>query len=329
MKTILISIFTICLLFNGMSKGGSLSSNPLNADIQKEITLIKAADYIITHFGDSIWENISSTPLRILMITDSLEYLFNHNNPDDSFEWFKYDSLLNSNIYVRKRRFPPFLRATFPAVNGIDCIVVGDPKNTQMSDEDWIVMLLHEHFHLYQGIHPNYNENIAVLAQKISGDSDNWMLDYDFPYNDATLNKLFKEYSNSLLETFISLNKNDLKEKMERYVINQAEIRNHLTSHDYSYFQFQVWQEGIATYTEYKYLNALNNNSKYFHEKYALDFTLKNEDLITAYASGLLNSNLQKNTRNLFYAIGLLKGIIMDAANPEWKTDYFSGLNVE
>lgn len=329
MKTIFISIFTICLLFNGLSKGENLNYHPLNADIQKEITLIKTTDYIINHFGDSIWENISSTPLRILLITDSLEYLFNHNNPDKSFELFKYDSLLNTNIYVRPKRFPPFLRATFPAVNGVDCIVVGDPKNTKKSDEDWIIMLLHEHFHLYQGANPQYNENISILAQKIANESENWMLDYDFPYNDTTINKLFKEYSYSIYETYISLNKNDFKEKMEQYLTNQAEIQNHLTSNDYNYFQFQIWQEGIATYTEYNYLNVLSHNSKFFKEIYAVDFTLKNEDLLRAYTSSLLKNDLQKNKRNLFYSIGLLKGIIKDETNPEWKTDYFRILNVK
>lgn len=329
MKEIIISSFAICFLFNGISKGGSFSCNPVNTDIQKEISLIKTTEYIITHYGDSLWENISSTPLRILLITDSLEYLFNHSSPDKSFELFKYDTLLNTNIYVRQRRFPPFLRATFPAVNGTDCIVVGNPENTRKSDEDWIIMLLHEHFHLYQGANPKYNENISVLSHKIANESQNWMLDYNFPYNDTTINELFKDYVFSIFESYISLNKNNFIQKVELYLANQAEIKNHLAPNDYDYFQFQIWQEGIATYTEYKYLDALNLNSKYFKEIYALDFALKNEYHLSAYTNGLLENELRKNKREMFYSIGLLIGIIKDETTPEWKEGYFRVLNVE
>lgn len=329
MKPIVFSIFIFCLLFHGSLKGGNFNSYPQNTDILKEFALIKTTDYIIKHYGDSIWENISNIPLRILLITDSLEYLINFNNPDKSFELYNCDSLLNTNIYVRQRKFPPFLRATFPAVNGIDCIVVGDCKNTEKSDEDWIVMLLHEHFHLYQGANPEYNENVSLLAQKISNDSDNWMLDYDFPYNDALLNELFRDYSSSIYKTFINLNKNEFNLERERWLANQTKIQNHLKSNDYNYFQFQLWQEGTATYTEYKYLVCLNLNSRYFKENCNLEFCLKYKDLLTAYSTTLQKNDLQKNTRNHFYALGLFTGIIKDKTIPEWKKNYFSVLNVE
>ena len=323
MKKTVLFLVTIFLFFNGMLKGQNANNLTGNKNIQNEIRLIQSAGYIINHYGDSIWENISKTPLRILLITDSLEYLFNHNNPGKSFVLFQYDSLLNKNIYVRPRMFPPFLRATFPAVNGLDCIVVGNPKNTNKSNEDWVVMLLHEHFHLYQGENPLYKENVALLAQKIAKDSENWMLDYDFPYNDPTINKLFKEYSNSIYETYLSLNKVDFMEKMNIYIAKELEIQNQLTSNDNDYFRFQIWQEGIATFTELKYLEALNNSSKHFKEIYVLDFTLKNNELIKAYTSNFLTNDLSKDKRNVFYSIGLLEGIIKDETNPKWKTDYF------
>lgn len=298
-------------------------------DNLKEISLIKTADYIINQYGDSIWENISRIPLRILLITDSLEYLINHNTPDKSFELYKYDSSLKTDIYVRQRKFPPFLRATFPAVNGIDCIVVGDCKNTHKSEEDWIIMLLHEHFHLYQGANPEYNENVSLLAQKIANKSDNWMLDYDFPYYDTTLNKLFKDYSSSIYETFINLDRNELNPELEGWRAKQAKIQNKMKSNDYNYFQFQLWQEGIATYTEFKYLDILNRNSSNLKIDHNLNFALKADNILKAYSSTLLKNDLKKQERNLFYALGLYIGIIKDHTNPEWKTDYFKALNVE
>ena len=327
MKLIVTIIFAMFLFFNGFATEKSSKSFPANADIRKEIALIHATDYIIHHFGDSIWDNISKTPLRILLITDSLEYLFNHDNPGTSFEWYQYDSMLNTNIYVRPKKFPPFLRATFPAVNGIDCIVAGNPKNTEKSDEGWIIMLLHEHFHLYQNENRQYKENIALLAQRISKGNNNWMLDYGFPYNDTTINELFKDYSHSVYETCNSLNKNNFNEEVKQCVTGCSEIQGHLSPDDYDYFRFQIWQEGIATYTEYQYLNKLSLNCQYFKDVYALDYTLKDEILLKAYTNYLLKTDLQKSQRNLFYSLGLLEGIIKDKTNPEWKTDYFMTLS--
>lgn len=236
---------------------------------------------------------------------------------------------MDTNIYIRKRRFPPSLRATFPAVNGVDCIVAGDPENTNKSAEDWIIMLLHEHFHLYQGSNPQYKENISVLAKKIANNSENWMLDYDFPYTDTTTNKLFKKYLSSIYDTYCCLHKGNINREVDRVATIQDEVQRYLTPDDYSYFQFQIWQEGIATYTEYKYLYALDHVSKYFKDNFALDFTLKSEDLLKAYTNGLLKNDLQKDKRNLFYSIGLLKGIIEDKTNPDWKAHYFRVLTVE
>lgn len=329
MNTIFISLLSICLNFYGLKICENTDHNSTNADIQKEIRLIKTTSYILDHYGDSIWKNISKTPLRILLITDSLEYLFYHNCPDSNFTLLKYDPLLNTNIYVRPKVFPSFLQATFPAVNGEECIVVGNPKNTKKSDEDWIIMLLHEHFHLYQSANPQYSEIISILKHKIGDQSNSWMLDYEFPYNDTTINNLFKKYSHSIIEMYESLNKGNFKEKKRQFLIDQAEIKNLLSPNDYTYLQFQIWQEGIATYTEYKYLKSLSNKSNLFKEEHAVDFSYKDEKLLKNYISSLVENDLQNNKRNIFYSIGLLKGIIKDEKNPEWRMNYFRFINAE
>lgn len=326
MKLITIFIFSLFLSsignFNCQSLGQT--SIVIEANINKEISLIQNADYIIQNFGNAIWKDIDNTPLKILLITDSLEFLFNHNNPSKEFQLYKYDSLLKTKIYVRDRVFPPFLRATFPAVNGQDCIVVGIPSNTNKTDEDWIIMLLHEHFHLYQGENNLYKKNIELLAKNLSNDSKNWMLEYKFPYDDKITNKLFKEITYTLNEAFLSIGNDDFQEKVKQYKIKLVEFKKVLSSNDFDYFTFQIWQEGVATYTESKYLDILNQNSSYIKEMTELNFSLKNKNHLTKYRDFLLKSNLQKEKRNLFYSIGLLQGIVYDKSNPIWKSDYFN-----
>lgn len=329
MKPFIIFISLYFVLFSCVLKSQNQEQFIPEPNINKEIHLILCTQKIIQLYGDTIWENIHNTPLKILLITDSLEFLFNHNNPSKDFELYKYDSLLKTNIYVRPRVFPPFLRATFPAVNNQDCIVAGNSSNTEKSDEDWVIMLLHEHFHLYQGENNKYKKNIKLLSKKISNGSDNWMLDYNFPYNDQSINQLIKEYITIINETYLSIGKGNYKEKINQLRTKQAELKKLLSSNDFDYYSFQIWQEGIATYTETKYLNELNQNKDFIKKTTGLDYNLKNETHLSKYQNYLLNGDLQKEKRNLFYSIGMLQGIINDIENPEWRSTYFETLIIQ
>src|SRR6478672_10518610 len=80
---------------------------------------IKEAVAISTQFGDQLFTGYSAVPFTIDLITDSTEFLINHPTPSADFILLEKDSVLNTNIYYRKRQFDPHLLATFPAVNGL------------------------------------------------------------------------------------------------------------------------------------------------------------------------------------------------------------------
>ncbi|MEE9572329.1 MAG: hypothetical protein V3W20_04735, partial [Candidatus Neomarinimicrobiota bacterium] len=77
---------------------------------------IKEAISIANIYCDSVWTGWGKVPFTILLITDSTEFLLNHNNPTEDFQLLEYDSLLQSEIYFRQREFEKHLLATFPAV---------------------------------------------------------------------------------------------------------------------------------------------------------------------------------------------------------------------
>jgi hypothetical protein len=153
------------------------------------------------------------------------------------------------------------------------------------------------------------------------------MLDYNFPYNDTIINELFKEYTSSVYNISMALNDKSTNERIIPYVPDLSKIQSHMNPDDYDYFRFQIWQEGIATYTEYRYLKILSKNSNSFKELNTLDYALKDEKLLKEYTNYLLETDLRKSQRDLFYSLGLLEGIINDEINPGWKTDYFKILN--
>jgi len=115
---------------------------------------IREAISIANEFGDKIWKGINDVPFVLILITDSVEFLINHPYPSDDFMLSGKDSILKTSIYYRPKQFDKQFLATFPAVNGVNCIVVGTPENTGKSSTDWTITLLHEHF---------ININILIL----------------------------------------------------------------------------------------------------------------------------------------------------------------------
>src|ERR1700729_992104 len=100
---------------------------------------IKEAMNISALFGDTLFKGFSSVPFTILLVTDSTEFLIAHPNPSPEFKFLGHDSLLNSDVYYRKQQYSPHFLATFPAVNGLSCIVAGVPENTNKNSSEWVI----------------------------------------------------------------------------------------------------------------------------------------------------------------------------------------------
>ena len=104
--------------------------------------------------GDSIWSGWSRTPFTVLLVTPTHEFLVGHPRPSPEFARIGYDTLLASDVHARARRFPLGMQATFPAVEGVSTVVVGQPAHTGKRSTEWVLMLLHEHLHQLQTTRP-------------------------------------------------------------------------------------------------------------------------------------------------------------------------------
>jgi len=166
---------------------------------------IREAINISKQMGEKIWNGINKVPFVILLVTDSLEFLVNHPYPSDDFKLSEDDKILNTKILYRKRLFPDFYLATFPAVNGVNCIVVGTPEKTNKNSSDWTITLLHEHFHQYQFTSQHYYDKVNALD--LSGDDETgmWQLNYAFPYDNSNVIEQFKKYTSALLKVISSV----------------------------------------------------------------------------------------------------------------------------
>lgn len=258
---------------------------------------IKEAMTISTQFGDKLFKGYSTIPFAIVLITDSTEFLINHPNPSSDFKLLGQDDVLKTNIYYRKTQFNPHFLATFPAVNGLSCIVVGTPENTNKNSTEWVITLLHEHFHQYQNSYPDYFKSVNDLDLSDGDQTGMWMLNYPFPYDSLLIKNQYELFTKALYKTITNTNSKEYKSNLTQYLAERKKFKDLLTSADYRYFSFQIWQEGLARHTEYSFLELLKN---YNPQRKCLHY-------LTSYLFLSLNQKCTKTKLKALFKINLMK----------------------
>lgn len=288
---------------------------------------IREAISISEQEGEKNWKGLNEVPFVVLLVTDSVEYLINHPYPSDDFKLSEDDKILNAKILYRKRQFPDWYLATFPAVNGVNCIVVGTPEKTNKNSTDWVITLLHEHFHQYQFTSPNYYDEVNKLDLSGGDETGMWQLNYAFPYDDLRVIEQYNKYTSALLKAVSNVKKQNFNKDFKTYLKQRAKFKQLLKPADYRYFSFQIWQEGIARHTEYKFIQALDNYIPSQEMTQLKDF-VKFKDLKDKFYNSELKSitqsKLETEKRVSFYAIGFAEGILLDKRNPKWQEKYLT-----
>jgi hypothetical protein len=281
---------------------------------------------IASELGDKLWPGWSEAPFAILLVTKEKEYLIGHSRPSDDFVSLGYDSLLQSDVLVRDRTYAPTLLATFP-FQGVPTIVIGQPKNTEAAHSTrWVMTLLHEHFHQWQMSQPDYYDAVNDLGLAGDDKTGMWMLDYPFAYEDKETNFVFRELCGRLREAAKGVGAS--MSQTQAYLAARERFHDVLSDADYRYFSFQVWQEGLARYTEYKLARSAEVAYRPSPEFEAIpDFVPFGE---TAEAmrrfvlDELSRMSLKDSKRMAFYHVGAAEGELLDRANPGWRDRYNS-----
>ena len=277
--------------------------------------------------GDRVWPGWGGAPFGVLLVTPESEFLVRHPRPSADFARVGYDSLLGSEVFVRRRAFPPTLLATFPAVGGLPTIVVGQPAAAGQTSTRWVLTLLHEHFHQWQYAQPGYYPGVAALGLARGDTTGMWMLDYAFPYDTAAVQARFAEFTRSL-DVALAAGQRDAQAGGRAVAEARARLRAALQAEDDRYLAFQMWQEGVARYTELHVarlaaapshvpgpaFRALPDYTAYAAAAAALD---------SAVRAGLRTAALARERRVAFYAAGAGTALVLDDVAPGWRARYF------
>jgi len=234
---------------------------------------------------------------------------------------------LKSKVYYRQRTQPQNLLATFP-LGGIPTIVIGQAENTdKQTSTPWVVTMLHEHFHQLQYSRPGYYDEVNALGLTRGDQTGMWMLNYPFPYDWHEMQKLFSHLGHSLANVLQAKTRSDFSAGLSTYLKQRREVEKILSPDDYRYLSFQMWQEGISRYTEYRIAKLAAESqrpSKAFRMlKDYRQFGEVAEEIKIGILNELTSVKLAESKRAFFYSLGGGEGLLLDRANPHWRQRYF------
>ena len=280
--------------------------------------------------GNEVWKGWDNAPFAVLLVTPENEFLIRHPKPSKDFTLVGYDSILKSDVYFRKRTQQINFLATFPAVGGVSTIVIGQAENTsEKTSTPWVVTALHEHFHQLQMSQPTYFKEVDELNLSGGDQTGIWQLNFAFPYKDAQINERFSALSKLLAETLQTKRKSDFSVKLDEYLKARQAFQQMLSPNDYKYFSFQIWQEGIARYTEWRMADLAARKYKPSKEFLALkDYTPFREVADTILNKQIMANlptlQLEKWERIAFYPFGAGEGLLLNRVNRKWQNRYLT-----
>ena len=261
-------------------------------------------------------------PSPLLLVTPDTEFLIHFPNPPNAF------IKIAESIYSRPRQFDTHLLATFPAFGPPAVIAVGEPESTQAkTSTPWLITLMHEHFHQLQDGQPGYYSAVERLGLSGGDKTGMWTLNYPFPYEKAAQG--LRRLRDMLLRALNEPDAKEFKRLGAAYVRERKKVFSGLSPHDRKYFSFQLWQEGMARYTQIKVAEAAAT-----YQPSAEYRALPDYEPFAAYAqkaraetlNELEHANLGTMKRGFVYSFGAAEGLLQDRRRPNWKSEYFTHL---
>jgi len=277
---------------------------------------------------DMIWPGWSKVPFPVLLVTPDTEFLLNHPNPPEDFRLVGEDSQLGGKIYARKRTQRTDLLATF-WIDGHPTTVVGQAENTEAkASTEWIVAVMHEHFHQMQYTQPDYQQKVSGLRLARGDNTGMWMLNYRFPYAKEEVQRKFAAMCRALSEAVAAPDGKLFRERLAAYRRAQSDLTKAVGEDDKRYMEFQLWQEGLARYTQLRVAEVAAQEyepSKEFRD--LPDYKPFEEvarQLRRQTLEELTKLKLAEDKRVLFYPVGASLALMLDRAAPDWRARYFA-----
>jgi hypothetical protein len=264
-----------------------------------------------TH-GEKLWRGYGKTPFGFLLVQQDREILLCDNRLPDGFARAGNDPVLGCKQASGPTSWrPASLLAAMPVFGPPSVIVMGTPATTGRTLADWKMTILHEHFHQWQSAQPGYDDRVAALDLAGGDETGMWMLNYAFPYSNAAVGNAYARASAALSAAIVA-KKSNVATATRYYLIARGELQKSVTARDWRYFEFQLWQEGVARWTEF----TLGANSK--DEGVRAAAAASRAKTLQA----LVTPALKVEGRIAVYAFGAGEAMLLDRVYPQWRQCY-------
>ena len=316
-------LFLLSLIYVILSL--STSAQPIPKMRTEDRIRIHEAEFLFKKFGNQVWPGINRVPFTLLVIDDTMEFLINCAKPGPEFRNVGYDSILSTQVYVRRAKNPDNSMAVLPVVNGQNAIVAGLPEKTGMTSTAWIITLLREHFYHYIYQDGQYYDDLNRLKLGKGDSIGLWIMNYPFPYESASVIKEYGRFSKALHDALKNLDSDNFDLFLQTYAKARTAFKKGLRADEYKYFSYQVWQEGVAHYVEYKFLESMEKYKPSYLVQQLADYTpyeVYKQQLFKDELDNLLSYKLTEQKRNCFFLIGFAEASLLDYLNPNWKKLY-------
>jgi len=261
--------------------------------------------------GDSVWPGWGVVPFEVVLVTADHEFLVRPARTPRDFEPLGFDSLLGGDVWMRARTFAPDLLATFPAFGMPPTVIVGQPEATGKSPAEWVISVLHEHFHQLQMGDSDYASAAARLDLAGDDQSGMWMLNWPFPYDSAAVRTAYDTLSLVLAGAVSAIGTEAFSPRVAPVPLALANLIGTLSPAAQRYFWLQVWQEGVSRYVELRVAEAAG--AAYTDLAWRLRVAIVRE---------LTQPDLAGRRRGSFYALGAGLALVLDVTDPEWRVRY-------
>lgn len=275
--------------------------------------LIGSAKRLAAELEETSRPDFPQAAFRVLLIDGDTERLYCAESTLDGFQTADWSSAIDCSAQTRPASFNPAFLATFPLADGVSTIVVGTPTSTGRDTADWVPILVHEHFHQQQQSWSEYASLTLALDLDGGDQTGMWMLNYAFGYDHAENSNRFERLAEAAAAALLARSTEDFPLARDAWRQARRAFVDGLSDADRRYFEFQLWQEGVARYVELEAAIAWDG-----HPATA-------ESVQSELAHELRNAVLHRDRRVAFYPLGAAEAYLIAADDPDWYADYFDG----
>ena len=263
--------------------------------------------------GEALWPGYGTAPFGFLLVQAEREVLICHPSMPSGFSRDATDAATGCDRYVRPRSgLPDALLAAMPLFGPPSTIVMGTPETTGLTPARWRSTIFHEHFHQWQSSLPDYYARVAALDLAGGDETGMWMLNFAFPYAQAEVAAAHAAAAQALLAAIEARGTAAFGERLRDYAERRRAFAAAAGERNWRYFDFQLWQEGVARWTEI----AIGKGSS--DAAMRAEAETREREMLAE----LRAPDLARQQRIAAYPMGTGEAILLEACGPGWRARY-------